>query len=138
MVWSVGAHPCGARVFVCAPQDGEALILWDMLGIQDCVFVWVCALQTRTAAVVRQTAVSNNGVTVLAACEDGTIWRWDKQLKVGANESATQVGGGRGMAQHVTRHRRAGMHRRAPWRHVPPWILAGCGLMPAYSPSLGR
>ena len=26
---------------------------------------------------VRQTAVSYNGSTVLACCEDGTIWRWD-------------------------------------------------------------
>ncbi len=27
---------------------------------------------------VRQTAVSRDGRIVLASCEDGTIWRWDK------------------------------------------------------------
>ena len=26
---------------------------------------------------VRQTAVSHDGSTALACCEDGTIWRWD-------------------------------------------------------------
>ena len=26
---------------------------------------------------MRQTAVSHDGSTILACCEDGTIWRWD-------------------------------------------------------------
>lgn len=36
---------------------------------------------------VRQTAVSYDGSTVLAACEDGTIHRWDL---VGAGQQPTQ------------------------------------------------
>lgn len=30
-------------------------------------------------AVVRQTSVSLDGGTILASCEDGSLWRWDRQ-----------------------------------------------------------
>ena len=35
-------------------------------------------LKAKSGAAVRQTAVSRDGTIVLASCEDGTIWRWDK------------------------------------------------------------
>ena len=36
-----------------------------------------CGKEIAVAPQVRQTAVSYDGSTVLAACEDGTIHRWD-------------------------------------------------------------
>mmetsp|Transcript_6106 Transcript_6106/g.13268 ORF Transcript_6106/g.13268 Transcript_6106/m.13268 type:complete len:385 (+) Transcript_6106:260-1414(+) len=59
---------CGNRqgkVFVWNPNQVPAE-LKQKLGAKKCT------------TVVRQTAVSWDGCTVLASCEDGTIWRWDK------------------------------------------------------------
>ena len=40
-------------------------------------------LKAKSGAAVRQTAVSRDGTIVLASCEDGTIWRWDKVRREG-------------------------------------------------------
>ena len=35
---------------------------------------------------VRQTAVSYDASTILACCEDGTIWRWDSTAALAASD----------------------------------------------------
>ncbi|KAG1661560.1 hypothetical protein FOA52_009559, partial [Chlamydomonas sp. UWO 241] len=50
-----------------------------------------CLKSKNNGSVVRQTAVSASGNIVLAACEDGTIWRWDRLDK--ASKEAAREGG---------------------------------------------
>ena len=50
-------------------------------------FCTFCGIDTLIILQVRQTAVSYDGSTVLAACEDGTIHRWDL---VQAGQQSTQ------------------------------------------------
>ncbi|CAH8359740.1 unnamed protein product [Eruca vesicaria subsp. sativa] len=60
-------------------QKGK-IYVWDL---QSCPPVLVTILShNESKSVIRQTAMSVHGNTILAASEDGTIWRWDSVTKV--------------------------------------------------------
>ncbi|CAN6884885.1 unnamed protein product [Brassica oleracea] len=60
-------------------QKGK-IYVWDL---KSCPPVLVTVLShSLSKSVIRQTAMSTNGNTILAASEDGTIWRWDAVTKV--------------------------------------------------------
>ncbi|VVA98962.1 unnamed protein product [Arabis nemorensis] len=55
-------------------QEGK-IYVWDL---KSCPPVLITKLShTQSKSVIRQTAMSVDGSTILACCEDGTIWRWD-------------------------------------------------------------
>ncbi|WZY94770.1 hypothetical protein YC2023_067099 [Brassica napus] len=55
-------------------EEGK-IYVWDL---KSCPPVLVTVLShNQSKSVIRQTAMSTDGNTILAASEDGTIWRWD-------------------------------------------------------------
>ncbi|KAF2555744.1 hypothetical protein F2Q68_00017067 [Brassica cretica] len=55
-------------------QEGK-IYVWDL---KSCPPVLVTVLShNESNSLIRQTAMSTDGNTILAASEDGTIWRWD-------------------------------------------------------------
>jgi polycomb protein EED len=50
------------------------------------------AARARAALPVRQAAPSADGRIVLAACEDGTIWRWDRRPESGEDGEEAAAG----------------------------------------------
>eukprot|EP00210_Caulerpa_lentillifera_P004192 g3998.t1 len=64
------------QILACGDQQGKVHV-WDihnpyyirhsLLEDNDCNFV------------IRQTAVSTDGSTILAACDEGDVWRWDRK-----------------------------------------------------------
>ncbi|KFK39391.1 fertilization-independent endosperm protein [Arabis alpina] len=59
-------------------QEGK-IYVWDL---KSCPPVLITKLSHHQSKyVIRQTAMSVDGSTILAGCEDGTIWRWDVVTK---------------------------------------------------------
>ncbi len=59
-------------------QVGKTYV-WDV-GVSDpdsCRFNILSHPKCTTA--IRQTAVSRDGGTIVCVCDDGSIWRWDRQ-----------------------------------------------------------
>ncbi|KAJ0264589.1 WD40 repeat-containing protein [Hirschfeldia incana] len=68
-------------------EEGK-IYVWDL---KSCPPVLVTVLSHKQSkSVIRQTAMSTDGNTILAASEDGTIWRWDAINKEQADTVVAQ------------------------------------------------
>eukprot|EP00802_Teleaulax_amphioxeia_P017098 Tamp_17242.p1 GENE.Tamp_17242~~Tamp_17242.p1 ORF type:complete len:313 (-),score=67.16 Tamp_17242:86-1024(-) len=66
--------------FMVVGNMGGQLLIYDLAGLpngREC-----CKLShSQCTCIVRQTAVSPDGKTILAVTEDGSLWRWDAVVK---------------------------------------------------------
>ncbi|CAD7700744.1 unnamed protein product [Ostreobium quekettii] len=64
------------KVLACGNRAGK-IYTWDMEAAPEQLQLKLVHKDCKS--VVRQTAVSFDGSVIVASCEDGTIWRWDKE-----------------------------------------------------------
>ncbi|GAX80271.1 hypothetical protein CEUSTIGMA_g7709.t1 [Chlamydomonas eustigma] len=68
---------CSLTLLACGNRVGKVFLY----NPHEPASSHVVQLKTgKNTAVVRQTAVSQDGSIVLASCEDGSIWRWDNKV----------------------------------------------------------
>ncbi|KAH0836919.1 hypothetical protein HID58_092446 [Brassica napus] len=61
--------------FVSVGNDKGDIYVWDLKSFPP-VLVTVLS-HYKSKSLIRQTAMSTDGTTILATSEDGTLWRWD-------------------------------------------------------------
>lgn len=85
-------------IMACGNTAGQVYV-WDMHNLTDRPLAMlsrhplnkVLGKSTSSNITVRQTAVSYDGSTILACCEDGTMWRWDSATSHDASDDEAQA-----------------------------------------------
>ncbi|KAF8103929.1 hypothetical protein N665_0182s0036 [Sinapis alba] len=63
--------------FVSIGNNKGNIYVWDLKSYPPVLFTMLSHYQSKS--MIRQTAMSVNGNTILATSEDGTLWRWDAE-----------------------------------------------------------
>lgn len=59
-------------------QAGKTYI-WELSDSEPATSQYATLQHPRCTAAIRQTSLSRDGSVLICACDDGTLWRWDKQ-----------------------------------------------------------
>ena len=65
------------KILALGNQVGKTY-LWDMDTDDPAQCKFTTLSHTKCNSAIRQTSLSRDGRTLICACDDGTIWRWDR------------------------------------------------------------
>jgi len=80
----------GDQLVACGNQEGHILV-WDLLAqekdrgssytsppTRPCSRIMAKLVHSKNKSTVRQVAFSPDGKFLVAVCDDGSVWRWDR------------------------------------------------------------
>ena len=65
------------RVLALGNQVGRTYV-WDLEVTEPALINYSVLAHPKCTAAIRQTSLSKNGNTLICVCDDGTVWRWDR------------------------------------------------------------
>ena len=66
------------KVLALGNQVGKTYV-WDMDTDDPASCRFAVLSNPKCTSAIRQTSLSREGNILICACDDGTIWRWDRQ-----------------------------------------------------------
>ena len=66
------------KILALGNQLGKTY-LWDMDTDDPAQCKFIMLSHAKCNSAIRQTSLSRDGSVLICACDDGTIWRWDRQ-----------------------------------------------------------
>jgi len=65
------------RVLALGNQVGRTYV-WDLEVTEPAMINYSVLAHPKCTSAIRQTSLSKNGNTLICVCDDGTVWRWDR------------------------------------------------------------
>ena len=66
------------RVLALGNQVGRTYV-WDLDVAEPAMITYSVLSHPKCTSAIRQTSLSRTGDTLISVCDDGTVWRWDRE-----------------------------------------------------------